>query len=110
MSLSRFLDFRFESLLLIYLVPAWGGSERDRTFEAAALRPDAPGLLIAQLILLVSFDRRAAGRSGFLGQGLQRSATTSRTLVLWENPDADLPRCNADCKGENDRGLITSDI
>jgi hypothetical protein len=24
-------------------------------------------------------------------------------------PNADLPRCNADDKGENDRGLITSD-
>jgi len=30
-------------------------------------------------------------------------------LVLQQNADADLPRCNADDKGENDRGLVTSD-
>jgi hypothetical protein len=34
---------------------------------------------------------------------------TSGSLVLRENPDADLPGCNADDKGENDRSLITSD-
>ena len=28
--------------------------------------------------------------------------------MLRQNPDADLPRCHADGKGENDRSLITS--
>jgi hypothetical protein len=32
------------------------------------------------------------------------------SLVLWQNPDADLPRSNADDKGENDRSLIAPDI
>ena len=35
--------------------------------------------------------------------------TTSGTLVLWQNPDADLRGCHADDEGENDRRLITSD-
>jgi hypothetical protein len=30
-------------------------------------------------------------------------------LVLWKDPDADLPGCNADGKGENGRSLIASD-
>ena len=58
----------------------------------------------------VSFDRRAAGRSGFLDCGIQRGAAPSGTLVLRQNPDADLLGCYADDKGENDRSLITSDI
>jgi len=33
----------------------------------------------------------------------------SGTLVLRQNPDADLPGCHADDEGENDRSLITSD-
>jgi Integrase core domain len=31
------------------------------------------------------------------------------TLVLRQNPDADLPGCYPDDEGENDRRLITSD-
>jgi transposase InsO family protein len=57
----------------------------------------------------VSFNRRAANRSGFLGQGIQRDATTSGPLVLRQNPDADLPGCNADDEGEDDRSLTVSD-
>src|SRR5262249_46045856 len=34
---------------------------------------------------------------------------TSGTLVLRENPDADVPGCNADDEGENDRGLTATD-
>jgi hypothetical protein len=30
-------------------------------------------------------------------------------LVLRQNPDADLPGCNADDEGENDRGLTATD-
>jgi transposase InsO family protein len=37
------------------------------------------------------------------------AARPSRTLVLRENSTADVPRCNADSKGENDRSLIASD-
>jgi hypothetical protein len=48
---------------------------------------------------------RAADRSGFLGQGIQRGTTASGPLVLWQNPDADLPGCNADDEGEDDRCL-----
>jgi transposase InsO family protein len=36
------------------------------------------------------------------------STTTSGTLVLRQNSDADLPRCNADDEGENDRGLTAN--
>src|SRR5262249_49777890 len=36
-------------------------------------------------------------------------AATSGTLVLRQDADADLPRCNADDEGENDRSLTTSD-
>ena len=37
------------------------------------------------------------------------AAATSRTLVLRQNADANLPGCNADDEGENDRSLTTSD-
>jgi hypothetical protein len=37
------------------------------------------------------------------------SERVSRTLVLWQNANADLPGCHAYRKGENDRSLITSD-
>ena len=37
------------------------------------------------------------------------AAATSGTLVLRQNPDADLPGCHANGEGENDRSLITSD-
>jgi hypothetical protein len=40
---------------------------------------------------------------------IQRDTATSGTLVLRENPDADVPGCNADDEGENDRGLTTTD-
>src|SRR5262244_3760281 len=40
---------------------------------------------------------------------IQRNTATSGTLVLRENPDADVPGCNADDEGENDRGLTATD-
>src|SRR5215472_3671835 len=40
---------------------------------------------------------------------IQRDTATSGTLVLRENPDADVPGCNADDEGENDRGLTATD-
>src|SRR5215831_5713246 len=40
---------------------------------------------------------------------IQRNTATSGTLVLRQNPDADLPGCNADDEGENDRGLTASE-
>src|SRR5215472_405858 len=40
---------------------------------------------------------------------IQRDTATSGTLVFRENPDADVPGCNADDEGENDRGLTTTD-
>jgi hypothetical protein len=42
---------------------------------------------------------------------LERPArtATSGTLVLRKNPDADLPGCNANDEGENDRGLTATD-
>ena len=46
---------------------------------------------------------------GLLDYRIQCGAATSRTLVLRENSTADVPRCNADSKGENDRSLIASD-
>jgi hypothetical protein len=34
---------------------------------------------------------------------------STRHRVLRHNPDADLPGCNADDEGENDRGLTAAD-
>jgi hypothetical protein len=31
-----------------------------------------------------------------------------RAVVLWKNPDANIPGCHADDEGENDRSFITS--
>ena len=39
----------------------------------------------------LSYDRRAAGRSRCLAGRLQRGQIASRPLVLWQDPDADLP-------------------
>jgi hypothetical protein len=52
-------------------------------------------------------ETRYCGRS----QGLvvQPRSATSRTLVLRQTAHADLPRCDADNKGEDDRRLTTSD-
>src|SRR5262249_42465484 len=47
--------------------------------------------------------------SGRMDPRIQRNTATSGTLVLRENPDADVPGCNADDEGENDRGLTTTD-
>ena len=57
----------------------------------------------------VSFNRRAADRSRCVDLRIQRGAATPGALVLRQNPDAHLPRCDADGKGEDDRGLTTSD-
>ena len=45
----------------------------------------------------------------FLDRGIQSGTATSGTVVLRENPNADLPGRNADSEGENDRSLTTSD-
>ena len=41
----------------------------------------------------------------FLSLVVQRGAASSGTLVLRQNPNADLSGCHADDEGENDRGL-----
>jgi hypothetical protein len=62
------------------------------------------------------FPRRACrlGRGPQLGRfpadpRIQRGAPTSRALVLRQNTNADLPCCNADDEGEDDRSLTASD-
>jgi hypothetical protein len=46
-------------------------------------------------------------RSGHEDEDEDANGTLS--MVLRQNPDADLPRCYSDDQGENDRSLIPSD-
>ena len=55
------------------------------------------------------FSRRAAGRSRWVDPRIQRGTTTSRTLVLRQNTDADVPGRSANDEGEDDRSLTASD-
>jgi hypothetical protein len=45
----------------------------------------------------------------FRGRYTKRGAVFSGSLALWQDPDADLRRSNADDEGENDRGLTATD-
>jgi hypothetical protein len=53
-----------------------------------------------------SIDELQADLDGWIRE---RSAPTSRALVLRQNTDADLPCCNADDEGEDDRSPTASD-
>src|SRR5215469_8965494 len=53
--------------------------------------------------------RRAAGRSGCMVSRVQLSATTSRPLVLRQDPDADLSRYTTTGKGKTHGAMTTGD-
>ncbi len=64
-----------------------------RRWNLRALPPHRLGRVLSDRLPQedLSYDRRAAGRSQCLAVRLQRGQIASRPLVLWQDPDADLP-------------------
>ena len=76
--------------------------------SAASERCVVPMIKDGELIGFIGIFRqkvRPFTDKPFLSLVVQRGAASSGTLVLRQNPNADLSGCHADDEGENDRGL-----